>query len=87
MYRCFQARATHATIEVWLETVFYTRSVTKGYKEDNWSKNADYWKGSAIMRRLEDGSRGIVIVRTPYPATSSEDTAGYNIPSVCTSDL
>jgi hypothetical protein len=31
---------THATIEVLLETVVSTRSVQKGCKEDNWSKNS-----------------------------------------------
>jgi hypothetical protein len=29
----------HATLEVRLETVFSTRSVQNGYKEDSWSKN------------------------------------------------
>jgi hypothetical protein len=29
------ARDTHASIEILLETVFYTRSVQRGYKENN----------------------------------------------------
>jgi hypothetical protein len=29
-------RITHTTIELLLETVFSTRSVQSGYKEDNW---------------------------------------------------
>jgi hypothetical protein len=28
--------STHATIELWLETVLSARSVQSGYKEDNW---------------------------------------------------
>jgi hypothetical protein len=31
------AMDTHATIEVLLETGFSTRSVQRGYKEDNWA--------------------------------------------------
>jgi hypothetical protein len=34
------ATDTHATIKVLLETVFSTRFVQRGYKEDNWSKNS-----------------------------------------------
>jgi hypothetical protein len=30
------APITNATIEIMLETVFSTRSVQSGYKEDNW---------------------------------------------------
>jgi hypothetical protein len=48
----------HATIEVLLETVFSTRPVQRGYKEDNLSG----WKGAAVQREFEPGSRGIPIV-------------------------
>jgi hypothetical protein len=30
------ATSTHTTVELLLETVFSTRSVQSGYKEDNW---------------------------------------------------
>jgi hypothetical protein len=52
------ATDTHATVEVLLETVFSTRSVQRGYKEDKWGnwvssvweavKKRDSWKGAAI---------------------------------------
>jgi hypothetical protein len=38
---------THATIEVLLETVFSTRSVQSGYKEDNWGNI----RGLTVWRR------------------------------------
>jgi hypothetical protein len=54
------------TIEILLETVFSTRSVQRGYKEENLGnrvscvrevvKNRDSWKGDAIQRGLERGS-------------------------------
>jgi hypothetical protein len=34
------------------------------------------WKGAAIERGLESRSRGIVIVRSCYQTTTSEDTVG-----------
>jgi hypothetical protein len=41
------AKGTHATIEILLETVFFTRSVQRGYKENNWSKNMQFeWSGN-----------------------------------------
>jgi hypothetical protein len=53
----------HATIEVLLETVFSTRSLHRGYKEDNWGnqvssvwesvRKRDSWKGVAAQRGLE----------------------------------
>jgi hypothetical protein len=33
------------------------------------------WKGVAVQRGLEPGSRGVTIVRSHYQATTSEDTA------------
>jgi hypothetical protein len=62
---------THATIEVLLETVFPTRSVERGYKEDNWGNRvsslresvkkrdsymSDSRKKATIERELERGS-------------------------------
>jgi hypothetical protein len=35
------------------------------------------WKGAAIQRGLEPGSRGITIVKSRYQATTSEDTEGW----------
>jgi hypothetical protein len=35
------------------------------------------WKGVAVQRGLEPGSRGIAIVRSRYQATTSEDTVGW----------
>jgi hypothetical protein len=77
----------HATIRVLLETVFSTRFVKRGYKEDNWSnrvssvqesvKKRGSWKGVAVQRGLEPGSRELAIVRSRYQTTSSEDTASW----------
>jgi hypothetical protein len=36
------ANNTHATIELLLETVFYTRFVRRGCKEDNWGDPVVY---------------------------------------------
>jgi hypothetical protein len=57
---------TNATVEVLLETVFYTMSMQGGFKEDNWGnrvssvweavKERDSWKGAAGHRGLECGS-------------------------------
>jgi hypothetical protein len=41
------------------------------------------WKGAAIQRGLELGSRGIAIVRRRYQAITSENTAGWKRLSVC----
>jgi hypothetical protein len=81
------ATDTHATIGALLETVFYTRPVQKGYKEDNWDngviyvreavKKMDSWKGAAVQRGLEPGRRGLAIVRSRYQAATSEDIAGW----------
>jgi hypothetical protein len=35
------------------------------------------WKGVAVQRGFESGSRGIAIVRSRYQETSSEDAAGW----------
>jgi hypothetical protein len=61
-------------------------------KEDNWSnqfnsvrasvKKRRSWKGAAVQRGLEPGSRGIAIVRSRYQETSSEDTEGWKRLSV-----
>jgi hypothetical protein len=45
------------------------------------------WKGAAIPKELEPGSRGIVTVRSRYQATTSEDTAGWKRLGVCSSNL
>jgi hypothetical protein len=50
------------------------------------------WKGAAVHRRLEAGSRGRAIVRSRYQATTSEHTAGWKYLSVsvmviCSYDL
>jgi hypothetical protein len=44
------ATGTHATIEVLLETVFSTRSVQRGYKEDSWSNQVSYVRESVRKR-------------------------------------
>jgi hypothetical protein len=55
---------THATIEALLEMVFSTRSIQRGYNEDNWGdrvssvwasvRKRGSWKGAAIQKGLED---------------------------------
>jgi hypothetical protein len=40
-----------------------------------------------LEERLEPGSRGIIIVRSRYQATTSEDTAGWKRLNSCSSDL
>jgi hypothetical protein len=42
------------------------------------------WKGTAVQRGLEAGSRGIAIVRSRYQTNTrtSEDTAGWKRLSV-----
>jgi hypothetical protein len=47
------ATDTHATIEVLLETEFSTRSVQRGYKEDNW--------GNRLSPRVEAGSNTSIV--------------------------
>jgi hypothetical protein len=46
------ATDTHATVEVLLETVFYTQSVQRGYKEDNLSKNSSVGSESPFREDL-----------------------------------
>jgi hypothetical protein len=87
----------NATTEILLETMFSTRSVQRGYKEDNWSnrvssiwesvKIRSSWKRDAIQRVFEPGSKEIDIVRSPYQATPSEDTTGWKRLSRCCVDL
>jgi hypothetical protein len=79
------AMDAHTTIEVLLETVFSTRSVQRDYKEDNWDnrvssareavKERFSWKGAAVRKGIEPGSRGIAVVRSRHQATTIEDTA------------
>jgi hypothetical protein len=45
------------------------------------------WKRAAVQRRLEQESRGIAIVRSCNQANASEDTAGWKIFSLCSSEL
>jgi hypothetical protein len=40
-------------------------------------KKGRIWKGAAIQRGLDPGSRGLAIVRSRYQANTSEDTAGW----------
>jgi hypothetical protein len=42
------ATDTHATIQILLETVFSTRSVQRGYKENNWSKFSSHPCGGGV---------------------------------------
>jgi hypothetical protein len=49
------ATDTHAAIEILLETVFSTRSVQRGYEEDNWGNRASSIR-EAVKRRLKRGS-------------------------------
>jgi hypothetical protein len=63
---------THATTDLLFEAVSSKRSVSRSYKEDNWS-----WKGADVQRRLEPGSRRLTIVRSPYQATTCEHTARW----------
>jgi hypothetical protein len=61
------ATDTHTTIEVLLETVCSAWSVQGGCAEDNWDnrvsslleavKKRGSWKGAAVRRGLEHGSR------------------------------
>jgi hypothetical protein len=39
--------------------------------------NRGSWKGAAVQRGLEPGSRGLAVIRSRYQATTSEDTAGW----------
>jgi hypothetical protein len=58
--------------------------VQKGYKEDIWGnqvssvreavKKRDSWKGEAIQKGLEHGSRRLAIVRSRYQGTAGKDT-------------
>jgi hypothetical protein len=54
---------THETIEVLLETVFSTRPIQRGYKEDTWGNGVSSvreslrkrgsWKGAVVQRGLQ----------------------------------
>jgi hypothetical protein len=46
------ATDTHATIEVLLETVFFTRSEQRSYKKDNWGNRVSSVRQS-VKRRVE----------------------------------
>jgi hypothetical protein len=81
----------YATIEALLETVYSARSVQSGYKENSWvsrvnsvreavkkrGRKRGSWKGVAVQRRLEPGSRELANVRSGYQTTTSEDIAGW----------
>jgi hypothetical protein len=41
------------------------------------------WKGAAVQRGLEHGSRGITVVRSRHQETSSKDTASWKRLSLC----
>jgi hypothetical protein len=63
--------------------------VPRSFKEDNWGnqvssvlesvKKGVSWKGAAVQRGLERGSRGLATVRSHYQATTSVDTAGSKV--------
>jgi hypothetical protein len=71
-------------------TVFSTRSVQRGYKEDNWGtesvlcgscgekgqKEKGSRKGADIQRGLEPESRRLTMLRSRYQAITNEDTRG-----------
>jgi hypothetical protein len=83
----------HARIEVLLEMMFYTRSVQRGCKEDNWGNRVSsvreavrkrgrrraIVRGAAVQRGLEPGSRRLAIVGSRYQVTTTEDTEGWKI--------
>jgi hypothetical protein len=67
----------HVTMAVLLETMFSTRPVQRGYKEDNWGNRVSYvpkavkkmdrsgsWNGAAVRRGLESKSGGTATVRS-----------------------
>jgi hypothetical protein len=66
----------HATIEVLLETML-SLGPCNGIIRRTIEARVHSWKGAAVQRELEHGSRGIVIVISRYQATTSEDTAGW----------
>jgi hypothetical protein len=78
----------HVTIETLLKTMFFPLSAQRGCKKNNWGnrvssvreslKKRDIWKGAAVHRELEPGSRGITIVRSRCQASNSEEAAGWN---------
>jgi hypothetical protein len=45
------------------------------------------WKGAAIHRVLEPGSRGLATVRSRYQAATGEDTAGWKRCKVLKSEM
>jgi hypothetical protein len=67
--------------------VFSAWDVPRSYKEDNWGdqvssvwgsvKKRSRWKGAAVQRGLEPGSRELTIVRSPYQTIIIEDTADW----------
>jgi hypothetical protein len=77
--------------------VLCARAVSRCYNEESWGnqvssvrksvKKGVSWKGAAIQRRLERGSRIISIVRRRYQGKAGEDIAGWKRLSVCASDL
>jgi hypothetical protein len=75
------AIATHAIIEILLETVFSASSVQRDYKEDicgNLVSSVRECEGKGSVGMYEDfGSKRIVIVRSRYQETSSEEAAGW----------
>jgi hypothetical protein len=54
------AMITHITIELLLETVFITRSVQSGYKEDNWGDPINPITNSTLS--IVTLSRDIIII-------------------------
>jgi hypothetical protein len=51
------------------------------------SCNRGSWKGAGIQRGPEHGRRGIIIVRSRYHVTTTEDTAERNKLTVSSSEL
>jgi hypothetical protein len=47
----------HATIEVLLETVFFTLSIKRGYVEDNLGQQSQFCTGVCEEKRQLEGSR------------------------------
>jgi hypothetical protein len=70
------AKNMHPKIEVILETVFCS-SCARGLQGEQLKQEHFNWKGVVVQRGLELGNRGLVIVRSRYQETSSEDTVGW----------
>jgi hypothetical protein len=72
------------TVRIQEWTVLSARAAPRSYKEDNWGnqfkslresvKKRLSWKGAAVQRRLEPGSRGRAIVRSRFKKTFIEGT-------------